>query len=87
MEIAKCANVDLLSRMEACSIAYDAESLKVNELWASAKEKKQEYQIELAVRAKKLTEYEAARISDLELIEKLEGQCSELRTQRSQVEK
>ncbi|OAE30685.1 hypothetical protein AXG93_3991s1000 [Marchantia polymorpha subsp. ruderalis] len=48
-------------------------------------EKEQEYQIELAVRAKKLTEYEAARFSDLEIIEKLEVQCCELKTQRLQV--
>ncbi|OAE22206.1 hypothetical protein AXG93_1248s1000 [Marchantia polymorpha subsp. ruderalis] len=52
-----------------------------------AKCKEQEYQIELAVRAKKLIEYEAARIFDLELIEKLEAQCGELRTQRPQAEK
>lgn len=84
---AKCVNVDLLSRLEACRTAYDAESLKVDELSAAAKEKEQEYQIELAVRAKKLIEYEAARIFDLELIEKLEAQCGELRTQRPQAEK
>ncbi|OAE19891.1 hypothetical protein AXG93_1130s1440 [Marchantia polymorpha subsp. ruderalis] len=62
------------------------ESLKVDELLAPVKQKEQEYQIELAVRAEKLTDYEAARISDLELIEKLEAQCSKLRTQQSQAE-
>ncbi|OAE24821.1 hypothetical protein AXG93_1988s1260 [Marchantia polymorpha subsp. ruderalis] len=66
--------------------AYDAESLKVDELSVAAKEKEQEYQSKLEVRAKKLTEYEAVRISDLELIEKLEAQCGELSTQRSQAE-
>lgn len=86
MERGKCASVDLLKRLEACRTAYDAESLKVDEFSAAAKEKEQEYQIELAVRAKMLTEYEAAWISDLELIEMLEAQCGELCTQRSQVE-
>ncbi|OAE23090.1 hypothetical protein AXG93_2590s1000 [Marchantia polymorpha subsp. ruderalis] len=86
VERAKCASLDLLSRLEACWTAYDAESLKVDELSVAAKKKEQEYQIELVVRAKKLTQYEAARISDLELIEKLEAQCSKQRTQRSQAE-
>ncbi|OAE28487.1 hypothetical protein AXG93_115s1780 [Marchantia polymorpha subsp. ruderalis] len=76
----------LQKRLEACRTAYDTESLKVDELSTAAKEKEQEYQIELAVRAKKLTEYEGARILDLELIDKLEAQCGELKTQRSQTE-
>ncbi|OAE35032.1 hypothetical protein AXG93_3104s1120 [Marchantia polymorpha subsp. ruderalis] len=71
VESVKCASVDLLNRLESCRTAYDAESLKVDELLAAA-EKEQEYQIESTVRAKKLTEYEAARILDLEFIEKLE---------------
>ncbi|OAE29114.1 hypothetical protein AXG93_3241s1110 [Marchantia polymorpha subsp. ruderalis] len=83
---AKCTSVDLLKRLEACRTAYYAESLKVDELSAAAKEKEQEYQTELSMRAKNLTEYETARILDLELIEKLEAQCGELRTQRSQAE-
>ncbi|OAE33887.1 hypothetical protein AXG93_3037s1100 [Marchantia polymorpha subsp. ruderalis] len=86
VERANCASVDLLSKPEACRTAYDAESLKVDKLSIAAKKKEQEYQIELAVRAKKLIEYESAQISDLELIEKLEAQCGELRTQRSQAE-
>ncbi|OAE21702.1 hypothetical protein AXG93_1275s1130 [Marchantia polymorpha subsp. ruderalis] len=45
-----------------------------------------EYQTELALRVKKLAEYEAAQILDLELIMKLEVWWSELRTQRSQAE-
>lgn len=84
MERAKCASVDLLKRLEACRIAYDAESLKVDELQAAVEEAKREYQAELAVKTKKISEYEAARIADLELIEKLQAQCGELRTQRSQ---
>ncbi|OAE31834.1 hypothetical protein AXG93_685s1020 [Marchantia polymorpha subsp. ruderalis] len=84
VERAKCASVDLLSRLEACRTTYDAESLKVDDLSASAEKKEQDNQIELAVRAKKLTEYEAVRISGLELIEKLEARCSKLRKQRSQ---
>ncbi|OAE20759.1 hypothetical protein AXG93_2269s1200 [Marchantia polymorpha subsp. ruderalis] len=52
----------------------------------ATEEKKREYQSELAVRTKKLSEYEAARISDLKLIEKQETQCGELRKQRSQAE-
>ncbi|OAE20450.1 hypothetical protein AXG93_383s1000 [Marchantia polymorpha subsp. ruderalis] len=86
VERAKCASVDLLKRLEACRTTYDAKSLKVDELLAITEKKEQEYQIELAVRAKKLTEYKVARISDLELIQKLEAQCNELRTQRSQAE-
>ncbi|OAE26302.1 hypothetical protein AXG93_3040s1200 [Marchantia polymorpha subsp. ruderalis] len=60
------------ARLEACRTAYDVELLKVDEMSAAANKKDQEYQNELAVKAKKLTEYEAARISDLELIKKLE---------------
>ncbi|OAE29707.1 hypothetical protein AXG93_3884s1000 [Marchantia polymorpha subsp. ruderalis] len=86
VERAKCASVDLLKRLEACRTAYDAKSLKIDELQAAAEEKKREYQSELAVRAKKLSEYEATRIANLELIEKLETQSGELRTQRSQAE-
>ncbi|OAE27862.1 hypothetical protein AXG93_3459s1050 [Marchantia polymorpha subsp. ruderalis] len=48
--------------------------------------KEHEYGIKLVARAKKLAEYEVARISDLELIKKLEAQCSKLRSQRTQVE-
>ncbi|OAE31499.1 hypothetical protein AXG93_4130s1010 [Marchantia polymorpha subsp. ruderalis] len=81
---AKCDSVDLLKRLEACQTAYDAESLKVSELQAAAEEAKREYQAELAIKTKKLSEYKAARIADLELIEKLQAQCGELRTQRSQ---
>ncbi|OAE19727.1 hypothetical protein AXG93_2958s1010 [Marchantia polymorpha subsp. ruderalis] len=73
-------------RLEACRTAYDVESLRVDELSAAAEKKEQECQTELAARAKKSAEYEAVRISDLELIEKLEAQCSELRTQRLQAE-
>ncbi|OAE25799.1 hypothetical protein AXG93_3912s1050 [Marchantia polymorpha subsp. ruderalis] len=51
---------------------YDVESLRVDELTATTEKKEQEYK--------------AARISDLELKEKLEARCSELRTQRSQAE-
>ncbi|OAE21824.1 hypothetical protein AXG93_1855s1050 [Marchantia polymorpha subsp. ruderalis] len=84
VERAKCACVDLLKRLEACRTAYDAEALKVDELQTDAEEAKREYQTALEVKAKKLFEYKAARIADLELIEKLETQCGELRTQRSQ---
>ncbi|OAE35953.1 hypothetical protein AXG93_4303s1050 [Marchantia polymorpha subsp. ruderalis] len=61
-------------------------SVQVDELQVAAEEMKREYQTELAVMAKKLSEYEAARIADLELIEKFETQCGEFRTQRSQAE-
>ncbi|OAE34156.1 hypothetical protein AXG93_1593s1150 [Marchantia polymorpha subsp. ruderalis] len=50
----------------------------------AAEKKVHGYNAELAVRAKKLAEYEAVRISDLELIEKLEIRCSELRSQQMQ---
>lgn len=40
----------------------------------------------MAVKTKKISEYEAARIADLELIEKLKTECGEFRTQRSQAE-
>lgn len=86
MERVKCASVDLLSWLEACRTAYDAESLKVDELSAAANRQEQEYQIELAVRAKKLTQYEAAGILDLESIKKQEAHYSELRMQRSPAE-
>ncbi|OAE31163.1 hypothetical protein AXG93_3617s1020 [Marchantia polymorpha subsp. ruderalis] len=42
VERAKCASVDLLKRLEACRIAYDAESLKLDELSAAAKKKEHE---------------------------------------------
>ncbi|OAE31002.1 hypothetical protein AXG93_1502s1020 [Marchantia polymorpha subsp. ruderalis] len=60
VERTKCATVDLLKRLEACRTAYDAESLRVDELTATA-EKEQEYETELGVKAKKLAEYEAGR--------------------------
>lgn len=85
VERAKCVTVDLMSRLEACRTAYNAKSLRVDELTAAA-EKEQEYDPELGARAKKLAEYEAARISDLELIKKLEAWCSELRSQQTQAE-
>ncbi|OAE26166.1 hypothetical protein AXG93_3841s1030 [Marchantia polymorpha subsp. ruderalis] len=86
VERAKCVTVNLLSRLEACRPAYNAESLRVDELTAAEEKKEQEYDTELAARAKKLAEYEASRISDLELIEKLEAQCNKLRSQRTQAE-
>ncbi|OAE35114.1 hypothetical protein AXG93_672s1000 [Marchantia polymorpha subsp. ruderalis] len=52
VERAKCASVDLLKRLEAYRTAYDAESLKVDELLGAAKKKKPDYQTELVVRAK-----------------------------------
>ncbi|OAE22126.1 hypothetical protein AXG93_1175s1360 [Marchantia polymorpha subsp. ruderalis] len=86
VEKAKCVTVDLLSRLEVCQTAYNAKSLRVDELTASAEKKEQEYETKLAAKAKKLAKCEAARISDLELIEKLETQCSELGSQRTQAE-
>ncbi|OAE32877.1 hypothetical protein AXG93_3052s1070 [Marchantia polymorpha subsp. ruderalis] len=80
VERAKCVTVVLLSRLEACRVAYNAESLRVDEL------KEHEYETELAAKAKKLAYCEAAKISNLELMEKLETQCGELRSQRTQVE-
>lgn len=74
VERAKCVTVERLSRLEACQTAYNVESLRVDELTAAAEKKEQEFDTELA-------EYEAARISDLELIEKLEARCSEVRSQ------
>lgn len=62
VERSKCATVDLLKRLKACRTAYDAESLRVDKLSAIAETKEQEYEIELAVRAKKLAECEAAQI-------------------------
>ncbi|OAE26165.1 hypothetical protein AXG93_3841s1020 [Marchantia polymorpha subsp. ruderalis] len=85
VERTKYVTVNLLSRLEACQTAFNAESLRVDELTAAA-EKEQEYDTELAARAKKLAEYEAARISDLELIEKLEARCNKLWSQRTQAE-
>lgn len=78
--------MDLLSRLEASRIVYNAKTLKVDELTASSKKKEQEYAHELAANAKKLADCEAASISDLELIEKLETQCIELMSQRTQAE-
>ncbi|OAE29496.1 hypothetical protein AXG93_1433s1140 [Marchantia polymorpha subsp. ruderalis] len=43
VERAKCASVDLLSRQEACRTAYDAKTLKVDELSAAAKKTEHEY--------------------------------------------
>ncbi|OAE18371.1 hypothetical protein AXG93_2727s1370 [Marchantia polymorpha subsp. ruderalis] len=45
-----------------------------------------DYGGKVPVKAKKLVDCEVARITDLELIEKLETQCSELRSQRTQAE-
>ncbi|OAE31753.1 hypothetical protein AXG93_4874s1160 [Marchantia polymorpha subsp. ruderalis] len=75
-----------LEEVEACQTAYDAELLRVDELSAISEKKEKEYQTKLAARAKKSAEYKASWISNLELIEKLEAQCSELRMQRSQAE-
>lgn len=86
VERAKCVTVDLLKGLEACRTAYDPESLRVDELTATAKKKEQEYDTEFAKRSKKLADYEVARILDSELIEKLKARCSELRSQRSQAE-
>lgn len=86
VERAKCVTVDLLKRLEACRTAYDAKSMRVDELTAIAEKKEQEYETKLAVRTKRLAECEVVQISDLELIEKLETQCSELRSQRLQAE-
>ncbi|OAE32222.1 hypothetical protein AXG93_4525s1030 [Marchantia polymorpha subsp. ruderalis] len=58
VEKAKCVTVDLLSRLEACRTAYNAELLRVDALTAASVKKKQEYEIKLAVKAKKLVEYE-----------------------------
>ncbi|OAE28145.1 hypothetical protein AXG93_638s1340 [Marchantia polymorpha subsp. ruderalis] len=71
VERAKCVTMNLLSRLESCLTAYNVESLRMDELTATAEKKEQEYEIELAAKAKKLAEYEAARISNLEFIEKL----------------
>ncbi|OAE20095.1 hypothetical protein AXG93_2611s1020 [Marchantia polymorpha subsp. ruderalis] len=54
MERAKCASVDLLKRLEACQTAYDAASLKEDELQAAAEEAKREYQAELAAQCGEL---------------------------------
>ncbi|OAE20308.1 hypothetical protein AXG93_1084s1000 [Marchantia polymorpha subsp. ruderalis] len=72
--------------VQACRTAYNAESLRVDELTPTAEKKEQEYEAGLAVKAKKLIECEAVRISDLELIEKLKTLCSELRSQWTQAE-
>ncbi|OAE18943.1 hypothetical protein AXG93_1976s1500 [Marchantia polymorpha subsp. ruderalis] len=72
--------------LEASRTAYDAEALRVDELVATVEKKEWEYTIELAAREKKLAKYKTARVLDLELIEKQEAQCSELRTQRLQAE-
>lgn len=86
VENAKCVTVDLLSRLEACRTVYNTESLRVDKMTAASVKKEQEYETKLAAKAKKLAEYGAAKISDLELIEKLETQCGELRSQRTQTE-
>lgn len=78
--------MDLLKRLEACRTAYNTESLRVDELTAITERKEHEYETKLAVKAKKLAECEAAKISDLELIEKLKARCSELRSQPTQAE-
>lgn len=43
VERVKCASVELLKRLEACRTAYDAKSLKVDELSVVALKKEQEY--------------------------------------------
>ncbi|OAE32018.1 hypothetical protein AXG93_3733s1000 [Marchantia polymorpha subsp. ruderalis] len=79
--VKECRNQSTEAKLEACRSVYNAESLRVDELTATA-EKEQEYEAELAAKAK----CEGARILDLELIEKLETECSELMSQRTQAE-
>ncbi|OAE33889.1 hypothetical protein AXG93_3037s1120 [Marchantia polymorpha subsp. ruderalis] len=85
IENVKCVTVDL-RRLEASRIAYNAKSRRFDELTVASEKKEHEHAAELAEKMKDQAECEAARISDLELIEKLESQCSELRSQRTQAE-
>ncbi|OAE22906.1 hypothetical protein AXG93_557s1050 [Marchantia polymorpha subsp. ruderalis] len=86
IENAKYATVDLRNRLEASRTVYNAESQRIDKLTTASKKEELEHAIELAAKMKDLAECEAARISDLELIEKLEAQYSELRSQRMQAE-
>ncbi|OAE27172.1 hypothetical protein AXG93_4009s1020 [Marchantia polymorpha subsp. ruderalis] len=67
------ARYQALQKRLAEEVEKRRQSEQVDELSVAALKKEQEYQMELAVRVKKLTEYEATRILDLELIEKLEA--------------
>ncbi|OAE31242.1 hypothetical protein AXG93_2356s1070 [Marchantia polymorpha subsp. ruderalis] len=86
IEITRCATFDLRDRLEASRVEFNMESRRVDELTAASEKKEQAHAAELAAKVKTLPECEAAKISDLELIEKLEAQCNELRSQRSQAE-
>lgn len=86
IEVTRCAIVDLRDMLEAFSVAFNAESRRVDELTAASEKKEHAHAAKLAASMKALAECEAARISDLELIEKLEAQCNELRSLRSQAE-
>ncbi|OAE23999.1 hypothetical protein AXG93_4541s1010 [Marchantia polymorpha subsp. ruderalis] len=73
-------------RLEASRVAFNEESRRVDELTADLKKKYQMHAPEMAMEVKALAECEAARTSDLELIDRLEAKCNEMRSQRSLVE-
>ncbi|OAE29994.1 hypothetical protein AXG93_3893s1000 [Marchantia polymorpha subsp. ruderalis] len=80
--VAKCESQKVAAATAVVVKERKSQSTEVGfQLTSTAEKKKQEYETEMAARAKKLAEYEAARILDLKLIEKLEARCSELRSQ------
>ncbi|OAE35186.1 hypothetical protein AXG93_2947s1030 [Marchantia polymorpha subsp. ruderalis] len=58
---------------------------KVDELTADLVKRDQAHVAELAAKVKELPECEAARSSELELLERLNANCNEMRSQRSEI--
>ncbi|OAE31784.1 hypothetical protein AXG93_2355s1000 [Marchantia polymorpha subsp. ruderalis] len=71
IEFIRCATVDLRDRPEAFQVAFNKESRRVDELIANLEKKYQTHAAEVATKVKAWAECEAARILDLELIERL----------------
>lgn len=80
IEVTRSATVDLWDRLKASRIAYNEKSRRVDELTADSV-KDHAYAAKLVAKVKALAEFEAAKISDLALIERLEAKCNEMRSQ------
>ncbi|OAE34876.1 hypothetical protein AXG93_1587s1070 [Marchantia polymorpha subsp. ruderalis] len=68
------------------SVAFNEESRRVDELIVDLEKKDQTHAAEVATKVKALAECEAGRTPDLELIERLESKCNEMRSQGSLAE-
>lgn len=62
-------------------MAFNEESRRVDELTTNMAKKDQIHAEELGAEAKELADYEVARTSELEELEKLEADCNEMQSQ------